>query len=344
MTARGSGDSATGNGVALDWLNFFLADITGGLGPFLAIYLMYSRNWNAGQIGIVLSIGGIATVAALGPAGAVVDTVSWKRTLIAVSAGIVAAASVAIALDARFWTVSLSIGASGVADAVFPIAVTAMSLGIVGRQAFTGRNGRNQAWNHGGNVITAIAVGVAGYIIAPEAILWMVAALAVANAVAVYCIDGRAIDNEAARGASENDGETQEGLRYVAGNRPLLWFTAAITLFHFANAAMLPLAGEKLSQTDPRASTLFMASCIIVAQAVMVPMAILVGRKADSWGRKPIFLAGFASLLLRGFLFSISDNPYSTVAIQVLDGVGGGVFRCTLCYYSGRFHLWLKAL
>ncbi|MGA7326575.1 MAG: MFS transporter [Rhodomicrobium sp.] len=339
MTARGSGNPAKRNSVALDWLNFFLADVTGGLGPFLAIYLMYSRNWNAGQIGIVLTIGGIATVAALGPAGAVVDGVSWKRTLIAVCAAVVAAAAVGIALDTRFWTVSLSMGASGIADAVFPIAVTAISLGIVGRSAFTGRNGRNQAWNHAGNVVTAMVAGVAGYVIAPEAVLWMVAALAVASALVVYCVDGRAIDNEAARGASENDGETQEGLRYVVGNRPLLWFTAAITLFHFANAAMLPLAGEKLSQTDPRASTLFMASCIIVAQAVMVPMAILVGRKADFWGRKPIFLAGFASLPLRGFLFSISDNPYFTVAIQVLDGVGAGIFGALFAIIVADFTL-----
>jgi len=109
-------------------------------------------------------------------------------------------------------------------------------------------------------------------------------------------------------------------------NRTLLLFTIAITLFHFANAAMLPLVGEKLSQGNQQASTLFIASCIIVAQIVMIPMAMLVGRKADDWGRKPIFLVGFAVLPIRGFLYTLTDDPYALVAIQLLDGVGAGIF------------------
>jgi hypothetical protein len=53
----------------LDWLSFFLADVQGGIGPFLAIYLLGSEHWNPGQIGVVLTIAGIATVVARGPAG-----------------------------------------------------------------------------------------------------------------------------------------------------------------------------------------------------------------------------------------------------------------------------------
>lgn len=70
----------------LDWLNFLLADVTGGAGPFLAIYLMASQQWSAGRIGIVLTVAGIATVLARGPAGAFVDATMRKRTLIAASA------------------------------------------------------------------------------------------------------------------------------------------------------------------------------------------------------------------------------------------------------------------
>ena len=113
-------------------------------------------------------------------------------------------------------------------------------------------------------------------------------------------------------------------------NKPLLWFTAAITLFHFANAAMLPLAGEKLSQGHPDASPLFMSFCVIVAQFVMAPMAILVGLKADQWGRKPLFLVAFAALPIRGVLFAMTDNPISIIAIQILDGVGAGIFGALL--------------
>jgi len=89
---------------------------------------------------------------------------------------------------------------------------------------------------------------------------------------------------------------------------------------------MLPLIGEKLSQSNQQASSLFIAACIITAQIVMVPMAILVGHKADAWGRKPIFLVGFAVLPIRGVLYTLTENPYALVSIQILDGIGAGIF------------------
>ncbi len=149
-----------------------------------------------------------------------------------------------------------------------------------------------------------------------------------------------------ARGEEEGvDGEPGS-LRLIWQNKPLVWFTAAITLFHFANAAMLPLAGEKLSQGHPEASPLFMSSCIVVAQLVMVPMAILVGHRADAWGRKPLFLLGFAALPIRGFLLSLVDTPYAVIAIQLLDGVGAGIFGALFYIVvadftrgTGRFNL-----
>lgn len=69
-----------------------------------------------------------------------------------------------------------------------------------------------------------------------------------------------------------------------------------------------------------------MAICIVAAQLVMVPVAMIVGAKADAWGRKPIFLAGFAILALRGFLYPLSDDPYWLVGVQFLDGFGAGIF------------------
>lgn len=47
---------------ALDRANFFLADVRDGLGLYLAIYLLTSRHWQAHNIGIAMSVMGIATV------------------------------------------------------------------------------------------------------------------------------------------------------------------------------------------------------------------------------------------------------------------------------------------
>jgi MFS family permease len=142
----------------------------------------------------------------------------------------------------------------------------------------------------------------------------------------VLAIKSRWIDHDLARGSDKDRDRQPSGLRVIFECKPLLIFTASITLFHFANAAMLPLLGEKLAQSNKGVETLFMAACIITAQIVMVPMAILVGHKADSWGRKPIFLAGFAVLPIRGVLYTLTQNPYALVSIQVLDGIAAGIF------------------
>jgi MFS family permease len=52
----------------------------------------------------------------------------------------------------------------------------------------------------------------------------------------------------------------------------------------------------------------------------------LAGAKADAWGRKPIFLAAFAVLAIRGILYTLWNDPSWLVAVQLLDGVGAGIF------------------
>ena len=69
-----------------------------------------------------------------------------------------------------------------------------------------------------------------------------------------------------------------------------------------------------------------MSACVIAAQLVMLPTALLVGAKADAWGRKPMFLAALAILPIRGALYTLSDDRSWLIAIQLLDGVGAGIF------------------
>jgi predicted MFS family arabinose efflux permease len=314
------------NRAALGWLNFLLANVKDGLGPFLAVYLLASQHWDAGKIGVVMMIAGIATVVARAPVGAFIDWTHWKRGLIVAASAIVAIGALAMSFLPTFLPVAVAQSAVGVADAVFPPAIAAISLGLVGPGGFTRRVGRNEAFTHAGTASTAALAGIAGWLIAPDAVLWLVAALAIASIWTALKIDAGTIDHALARGADAVQEEHPSGLRSLWRSRPLLAFAAAITLFHFANAAMLPLLGEKLALDNHGTETLFMAACIMTAQIVMVPMAILVGHRADVWGRKPIFLAGFAVLPIRGILYTLTQDPYALVSIQILDGVGAGIF------------------
>lgn len=69
-----------------------------------------------------------------------------------------------------------------------------------------------------------------------------------------------------------------------------------------------------------------MSACIVAAQLVMLPIGLLAGRTADSWGRKPLFLVGFAILSIRPLLYTFSDDSFWLIGVQVLDGVGAGIF------------------
>jgi MFS family permease len=226
----------------LDWLNFFLADVRGGLGPFLAIFLLDVHHWSLGRIGLVMTIGGLASVIAQTPAGALVDAILWKRGLIIACSIVVIAGTLAMIGWPSFWPVTIAQTLNGAADACFAPAIAAISLGIVGRAAFTHRIGRNESYNHGGNVVTAGLAGVGGYLLAPVAMLWIVAMLAIASIGATLFIKPEIIDYDRARGADDGVPHGKlSGLSLIFKSKPLLIFTSAITLFHFANAAMLPL-------------------------------------------------------------------------------------------------------
>ena len=147
--------------------------------------------------------------------------------------------------------------------------------------------------------------------------------------VGIFSIRSSEIDFERSRSCEPGDGtndSASSGLFELLTNQSLLIFTISVVLFHFANAAMLPLIGQKLSQGRPREASLFMAICIVGAQTVMIPVALAAGRFAHSWGRKAVFIIGFAALPIRAALYTLTDNPYFLVGVQLMDGIGAAIF------------------
>ncbi len=316
-------------GHALDAANLFLADIRQGLGPYLAVYLLTEQHWDEGHIGVVMSIATIAGIVAQTPAGAMVDATRRKRLVMIAAAAVVTLASLVLPLVPSFWPVAISQGIANAAEVVFAPALAAVSLGIVGHRAFTARIGRNESFNHAGNAIAAALAGIAAYRFGPQVVFNLLALMALASLVSIAIIPEAAIDHDLARGLQERKDATSEqpsGLSVLLTCRPLLIFALCVTLFHLANAAMLPLVGQKLALQDKNLGTSLMSACITAAQIVMVPMAMLVGRRADRWGHKRFFLAALLILPVRGALYTLSDNPAWLVGVQLLDGIGAGIF------------------
>jgi predicted MFS family arabinose efflux permease len=342
------------NNRSLDGLNFFLADVRDGLGPYLAIYLLAVHKWDPASIGLVMTLAGIAALVTQTPAGALIDRTRSKRLVVIVAALLVTAGCLVLPFIHSFTWVLLTQALSAIAGSVFAPAIAAISLGITGPKAFTRRTGRNETWNHAGNACAALLAGGFSWLFGPIAVFYLMAFMALASIIAVSLVDGNAIDHDVARGfdpANEPSHEQPSGLAALLGNRALLIFAICCGLFHLANAAMLPLVSQKLSQIDVQLATPLTSACIVAAQLVMVPVAWLVGAKADAWGRKPLLLAGFFILPLRGLLYVLSDNPYWLVAVQLLDGIGAGAFGALLPLVvkdltqgTGRFNVSLGAV
>ncbi len=342
------------NNISLDSVNFFLADVRDGLGPYLAIYLLAVHQWEPASIGLVMTLAGVAALAAQTPAGALIDRARSKRAIIAIAALVVTGSCLLLPFVTSFSLVALTQAISAVAASVFAPAICAISLGITGPRAFTQRTGRNETFNHAGNACAALLAGGFAYLFGPVAVFYLMAVMALGSVVAVTFISAGAIDHELARGfdpADAGHGKQPSGWSVLLTNKPLLVFAICCALFHLANAAMLPLVSQKLAQVNLQMATPLTSACIVAAQLVMVPVAWLVGAKADAWGRKPLLLAGFLILPLRGALYTVSNDPYWLVAVQLLDGVGAGIFGALfpvvvkdLTKGTGHFNISLGAL
>jgi MFS family permease len=337
---------------ALDAVNFLLADVRGAFGPYLNVFLITQQHWSQSRVGLVTMVGGLVGLAVQTPIGAAIDGTRAKRGAVVLALAILAVAAIVIFAWPSFWPVMLANAAMSAVGDVFGPAVAALTLGLYAAEFLARRMGRNSAFDHAGNVAIALAAAGIGYLLSQRAVFLLAPLFAVLAAVAVLSIPASAIDLRRARGLDgEAHAQAESGYRALFESRPLVIFGLCVMLFHFANAPLLPLVGQKLAAAYPREATAMMSTCIIAAQAVMLPIALLVGRKADVWGRKPIFLAGFAILPIRAVLYTFSDNSFWLIGVQLLDGVGAGIFGALaplvvadIMRGTGRYNLALGAI
>lgn len=320
---------------ALDWLSFFLADVRGGLGPYVGVFLLTEAQWNQAMIGGVLAISGLVGVSLHAPVGALIDATRHKRALIV--AGVVMLAVSAVAIERRPTgpvVLAADVGMA-VLGAVFAPTLAAITLGLTDPHVLAARLARNALFDRAGNLCVAAIAGVVGWWLSQRALFYLVPLFATLTVVAVRSIPATAIDHARARGglipaAGPGTAPHPADWRLLVVRKPFLVLAAGAALFHFANAPMLPLLGQTLALAHSGEETLLLSACIVTAQLATIPMALLVGAKADRWGRKPLLLVALAALPIRGVLCAVSDDRGWLVGVQILDGVGLGLFDTLL--------------
>jgi MFS family permease len=313
---------------SLDWLNFLIADVRGGLGPYVIVFLTTDQGWTLTMAGVVSTVGGWLGLATQTPIGAWLDRANRKRAamlwaLLALSAG-----AIVIAWFPSFWPVLLAYGAMQVVSGVFEPAVAALTVGLCTREVLTARISRNAAWSRAGNIAAAVSSALVAWLVSARAVFLQVPVTAALTAIAAMTIPYAKVDLRRARGLEPGDGhkEPPQGWTTLMRSRPLLMFAACSFLYELANAPLLTLVAQKLGSDRPGEGLMLTSALIIASQAGMLVASILVGKRADSLGYRSLMAVGFAMLPVQAMLTTVSGEASYLIALQVFGGLGTGVF------------------
>ena len=309
----------------LQSLNFFMADLQAGVGPFLGIFLL-AHGWKSGLIGSVMTIGGVAGMIMTIPAGALIDATKRKRFYVVISAVFTILASCVILFSQEFWVVSISLVATAIAGSVIGPAIIGITLGIVKQKGFNRQNGNNQAFNHAGNVLGSAFSGYLGYKFGMTAIFLLSAFFGVLSIISVLMIPAKAIDDNAARGMKEGrEDDKASGFKVLFQCKSLLVLAGALAFFHLGNGAMLPLYGLAAAAKNQENASVFVSMTIIIAQLVMIGASLLAIRMSEKSGYWLVLLISFISLPIRGLIAAHMASHIGIYPVQILDGIGAGL-------------------
>jgi len=334
----------------LDWLNFFLANVQTGFGPFIAVYLTENR-WTAAEVGLALSIGTICSLVSQVPAGAIVDALRDKRWAVWFGSLSISGTALMYALSPTQISVYIAEVLHGLASSVIGPAIAAVTLTLVGRAAFSERIGRNARFAAIGNALAAGVMGAFGSLVSAGSVFWLTALLGLPTIMALRMIGPETV-GVAKRASDDKEAKLSiAGLRELFSDHRLLIFAVCVVLFFLSSAAMLPLAATQITKRHPDLADILIAITIVVPQIVTAALSPWVGRSSDRLGRRPIMLLGWSMLPLQGLLYASELSPFLLLVCQLLSGVSAAVFGVTMTLVaadltrnSGRFNLTLGSL
>lgn len=317
--------------IGINGANFLLAEVVAVIGPFLGAYLK-QHEWQYDRIGLIVAAGGLGTLLMQIPAGIISDRIECRRRLLAGVSLIVGVSFVLLPMLVNsFIGVGVVQFVSGATNAFFVPLLAALALSLAGHKAFDRMMGQNQSWNHAGNIAAALLAIALVKWFGIASIFYVMAAVSVLAAMSLTLINQDELNPDLSleKGAKKHTAphgirDILKQVRELLGNKDILALVIAVALFHLANAPVMPLVGLYLKHLGGGDEKI--AQVVLVAQIVMIPVALLAGKFCTSRGRKPVFAIAFLVLPLRIFLYSVTTDPNWLLAIQALDGISAGIY------------------
>ncbi len=324
--------------IGLNAVNFFLAEVAGVILPFASIYLK-QHGWNYDTIGIAIAIGGLGTFLMQIPAGILSDRIKKRRLLLG-STSLILGASYALLplfVDSMIG-ISALLFTSGVASAFFVPLLATLALSLVGHKKFDHTMGVNQGWNHAGNIVAALLALLLVKVVGIMSIFYVMGLVSTFATASLLLIRKNVLNPDLSKEkgtiAKKSNAPASTKKNNVQGimtqtkdllrDKSIRMLVISVALFHIANAPVMPLVGLYLKHLG--GGDWQVAMVVLVAQVVMIPVALLTGKFSTSRGRKPIFAIAFLVLPMRIFLYTFTTDPNYILGIQALDGIGAGIY------------------
>ena len=311
--------------------SFFLAEIGGVTMPFVNTYLV-ECGWGYDTIGAATAFAGLVSFLTHFPAGFLIDRTRRRRLLLAGASLLVGMCigSLPFASESRVGVFAV-LALAAVGKPVFGPITNALTLGLIGHTGWNRALGVKEGWNHAGNIAAAFTAMVLVSYYPVPAVFFAVTVASALAAASGFLIRSSDLHNQHIAGHSFTRPHVPF-LDLVRDSRVAILLASAV-LFHLANAPVMPLVAQKIRHVGGSNSQV--AGVVLIAQAVMIPVALLAGFFGERWGRKPVLAIGFAVLPVRIFLYAFTDDPGELVALQSLDGIGAGIYGVTAVAVCG---------
>jgi predicted MFS family arabinose efflux permease len=179
----------------------FLWRMSGTVSALFRIFLT-EHHWQTDSIGWMMTLGGLAGLLATMPSGLVADASRHKRAILVTCGLLITAATLLLWVFPTLYIVGFSQLVTGVSAAFIAPVLTGITLGLTGSSGFNHQMGRNEAFNHGGNMSAAILAGVLVFYLGTDAVFILMTGMAICATMAVFAIRNDDIDNRVARGLS----------------------------------------------------------------------------------------------------------------------------------------------